>query len=293
MKPESRIPQSTWSQTTRTWSLLHCVHDHGSLRYGLKIGQVNILEVPQGKLRNIPLKSSKWTLWGPGSEETNSLVLYEHQLPTQSKDHQWRHIQKSPDNIFSENDENREFVPQSSSTLTADISRTKTNFSKIPSKPFSGLQSLAIEVNLSRRFSWPLKLSSTWIKEIRHNKAEKSENKNEQQQLPDSLVTEWQEFFAPSVYKSMFNTFKVLNGEFIQLQLGYYAVIWTAAVQYMIYLARESRYCAKRKAGFRRGDLSGWFFWIHDISLYELKAFRHEWASLDRIANKSHSVIVA
>ena len=157
MKQESRIPPSTWSQTTRTWSLLHSVHDHGPLRYGLKIGQVNILEVPQGKLRNIPQKSSKWTLWGPGSEETNSLVLYEHQLPTQSKDHQWRHIQKSPDNIFSENDENREFVPQSSSTLTADISRTKTNFSKIPSKPFSGLQNLAIEVNLSRRFSWPLK----------------------------------------------------------------------------------------------------------------------------------------
>ena len=49
---------------------------------------------------------------------------------------------------FSENDRNREFVPQSSSTLTADISRTKTNFfrrkkeEKIPSKPFSGLQNL-------------------------------------------------------------------------------------------------------------------------------------------------------
>ena len=145
------------TQTTRTWSLLHSVYDHGPLRYGLKIGQINILEVPQGKLWNIPLKSSKLTFWGPSSKETNSLVLYEHHLRTKSKDHQWRHRQKSPDNIFSENDENREFVPQSSSTLTADISRTKTNFSKIPSKPFSGLQNLAIEVNLSRRFSWPLK----------------------------------------------------------------------------------------------------------------------------------------
>ena len=36
------------------------------------------------------------------------------------------------------------------------ISKTKTNFSKIPSKLFSGLQNLVIEVNLSRRFSWPL-----------------------------------------------------------------------------------------------------------------------------------------
>ena len=39
MKQESRIPPSTWSQTTRTWSLLHSVHDHGPLRYGLKIEQ--------------------------------------------------------------------------------------------------------------------------------------------------------------------------------------------------------------------------------------------------------------
>ena len=31
-------------------------------------------------------------------------------------------------------------------------SRTKTNFSKILSKPFSGLQNLAMEVNLSQRF---------------------------------------------------------------------------------------------------------------------------------------------
>ena len=38
----------------------------------------------------------------------------------------------------------------------AHISKTKTNFSKIPSKLFSGLQNLVIEVNLSRRFSWPL-----------------------------------------------------------------------------------------------------------------------------------------
>ena len=34
---------------------------------------------------------------------------------------------------------------------TDHISRTKTNFSKIPSKLFSGLQNLAIEVNVSRR----------------------------------------------------------------------------------------------------------------------------------------------
>ena len=39
---------------------------------------------------------------------------------------------------------------------TAHISKTKTNFSKIPSKLFSGLQNLVIEINLSRRFSWPL-----------------------------------------------------------------------------------------------------------------------------------------
>ena len=97
---KSRIPPSTWSQTTRTWSLLHSVHNHAPLRYGLKIEQINILEVPQGKLRNIPKKSSKLTIWGPGSVETNSLVLYEHQLRTKSKDHQWRHRQKSADNIF-------------------------------------------------------------------------------------------------------------------------------------------------------------------------------------------------
>ena len=41
----------------------------------------------------------------------------------------------------------------------AHISKTKTNFSEIPSKPFSGLQNLAIEVNLSRRFIWPLRLA--------------------------------------------------------------------------------------------------------------------------------------
>ena len=38
----------------------------------------------------------------------------------------------------------------------AHISKTKTNFSKIPSKLFSGLQNLVIEANLSQRFSWPL-----------------------------------------------------------------------------------------------------------------------------------------
>ena len=94
------------------------------------------------RLRGNKLLGSVWTS-ASNSEQRSSVTS---------------HIQKSPDNIFSENDENREFVPQSSSTLTADISRTKTNFSKIPSKPFSGLQNLAIEVNLSRRFSWPL----TW-----------------------------------------------------------------------------------------------------------------------------------
>ena len=36
---------------------------------------------------------------------------------------------------------------------TAHISKTKTNFSNIPSKLFSGLQNLVIEINLSRRFS--------------------------------------------------------------------------------------------------------------------------------------------
>ena len=45
----------------------------------------------------------------------------------------------------SENDLNREFVPQSSSS--------ENDFFKILSKPFSGLQNLAIEVNLSQRFS--------------------------------------------------------------------------------------------------------------------------------------------
>ena len=39
---------------------------------------------------------------------------------------------------------------------TAHISKTKTNFSKIPSKTVSGLHNLGIEINLSRRFSWPL-----------------------------------------------------------------------------------------------------------------------------------------
>ena len=34
-------------------------HGHGPLRYGLKIEQIYILEVPHGKLRNIPKKSSK------------------------------------------------------------------------------------------------------------------------------------------------------------------------------------------------------------------------------------------
>ena len=42
---------------------------------------------------------------------------------------------------------------------TAHISKTKTNFSKIPSKLFSGLQNLVIEINLSRRFSWPLTIN--------------------------------------------------------------------------------------------------------------------------------------
>ena len=42
----------------------------------------------------------------------------------------------------------------------AHISKTKTNFSQIPSKLFSGLQNLVIEVNLSRRFSLPLNSKS-------------------------------------------------------------------------------------------------------------------------------------
>ena len=77
MKQEIRIPPSTCSQTTKTLSLLHSVHGHGPLRYGLKIEQIYIVEVPQGKLRNIPKKCSKLTISGPGSVETNSLVLYE------------------------------------------------------------------------------------------------------------------------------------------------------------------------------------------------------------------------
>ena len=48
-----------------------------------------------------------------------------------------------------------ENLPPTSSTLTADIWRTKTNFSKILSKPFSGLQNLAIEVNLSQHWAIP------------------------------------------------------------------------------------------------------------------------------------------
>ena len=57
---------------------------------------------------------------------------------------------------------------------TAHISKTKTNFSKIPSKLFSGLQNLVIEINLSRRSSWPLSyikilknsIHSEWFSEI-------------------------------------------------------------------------------------------------------------------------------
>ena len=60
-----------------------------------------------------------------------------------------RHLNVTVRQYFSENDDNREFVPQSSSTLTDDISRTKANFSKIPCKPFSGLRNLAIEVKTS------------------------------------------------------------------------------------------------------------------------------------------------
>ena len=43
---------------------------------------------------------------------------------------------------------------------TAHISKTKTNFSKIPSQLFLGLQNLVIEINLSRHFSWPLSVTN-------------------------------------------------------------------------------------------------------------------------------------
>ena len=76
------------NETTKSNSAIDVVTDdedmiiialrgHSPLRYGFKIEQIYILEVPQGKLRNIPKKSSKLTIWGPGSVETNSLVLYE------------------------------------------------------------------------------------------------------------------------------------------------------------------------------------------------------------------------
>ena len=52
----------------------------------------------------------------------------------------------------------------------AHISKTKTNFSKIPSKLFSGLQNLVIEVNLSRRFSWPLRMKIKYCQKQRVNK---------------------------------------------------------------------------------------------------------------------------
>ena len=55
-----------------------------------------------GQTTKYSLKIFKINFLGPGSEETNSLVLYEHKLRTKSKGHQWRHRQKSPDNIFSE-----------------------------------------------------------------------------------------------------------------------------------------------------------------------------------------------
>ena len=45
---------------------------------------------------------------------------------------------------------------ESAKTKLSTVHISRTNFSKIPSKPFSGLQNLAMEVNLSRRFSWLL-----------------------------------------------------------------------------------------------------------------------------------------
>ena len=81
----------------------------------------------------------------------NSCVSYESQLRCQRSSVTLQ--AEIARQYFSENGGNREFVPESSSNLTADISRTKTIFSKIPSGSFSGLQNLAIEVNLSQRFS--------------------------------------------------------------------------------------------------------------------------------------------
>ena len=55
-KNETRKSNSTIDVVTddEDMIIIALVHDHGPLRYGLKIEQINILEVPQGKLRNIP-----------------------------------------------------------------------------------------------------------------------------------------------------------------------------------------------------------------------------------------------
>ena len=50
-------------------------------------------------------------------------------------------------------------IPVKTKIPTAHISKTKTSFSKIPSKLFLGLQNVAIEVNLFQRFISPLNRS--------------------------------------------------------------------------------------------------------------------------------------
>ena len=62
--------------------------------------------------------------------DTNSLVLYNISFALRAKIISDVTNRNRPTIFFSENDKNREFFPQSSSTLRADISRTKTNFSK-------------------------------------------------------------------------------------------------------------------------------------------------------------------
>ena len=61
---------------------------------------------------------------------------------------------------FSENEWNREWIPRLFLTLNPDISKTKRDFSKITSKPGSEGQILSLEINLWKRCSWPLNLTS-------------------------------------------------------------------------------------------------------------------------------------
>ena len=49
--------------------------------------------------------------------------------------------------------------PRQLMTLKADVSKTRRDFSKITSKWFFEGQILSIEINLSKRCSWPLTLS--------------------------------------------------------------------------------------------------------------------------------------